>query len=501
MQSKDNGGSGGRRRNKTSVDPMDDAIDYYALLGIPKDATEEQIKRAYRKLAFKYHPDRNPEAQKEEFAEKFAKLTDAYETLIDVHKRELYDKFGIQGLKQHYQQQEFGDAAFYTDSQLFAQLFGNSFFSTVFGGSDLNESQRFHTRKEDVFIPIEVTLEELFTGTVRPYTISRTTICAACNGTGAKSPEHIFFCKACKGTGDRTMRRTLPRGVQLFQTKCSDCEGRGQFITEKCPVCKGRTILTQKKTVHIQIYPGMRHKHKIVLKGMGDEWPGKITADLIFVLHQLEHSVFTRRGDDLYILKSISLLDALTGFELILETLEPNKKLHISVDEVIHPGMAKAILNEGMPIFNPNDTTGKSNPDMKYRARGALVVLFEVIFPHHLNIEMKSYLRLLMDPKSHNKNALPAIESLKKQTEKWKIEILSRKEQEEQKPNVSTGNGALEVREVKFEPGHYDIGIDFKQPYRGTTSPDNKQEREEPVAKIHRNKRHGGFLSSVCAQQ
>lgn len=515
-----------RNQSNSTRTANPDSDDFYHRLGIGRDSDDETIRKAYRRLAFQYHPDRNDESQREVCADRFARLTEAYETLIDVYKRDVYDRFGIEGLKQQQQMNSGagngtggfgggygGDATFFTDGGLFTETFGNDFFETLFGGSrsgngNSDPFQRFHNKREDVFIPIEVSLNELFHGSARPYTTTRTVICGTCKGSGAKSSEHIFFCKACKGTGIRVMRRTLPRGiVQQFSSKCTDCEGRGQFITEKCPDCKGRQLMNQKKTIHVKVYPGMKHGQKIVLKGEGDEWPGKITADLIFIVQQVDHPVFARRGDDLYITKSISLLEALTGFELTIDTLDPNTKLHVTVDEVIQPGMAKAILGEGMPVYNPSlasasskqesTSTSSSTIDPSTNKRGALVVVFEVVFPMHLNPEMKSYLKLLMDPKARNKaSSIPVIDSLRQQTEEWRKQKKTIPDEDgDQKSRQQSPSDKVQIRNVTFEPGHFG-SVQFKQPYRPHES--TNEESSSPDVKS-KNKR--SYLSSMCAQQ
>ncbi|KAG2382628.1 hypothetical protein C9374_005208 [Naegleria lovaniensis] len=457
-------------------------LDYYKILGVDRDCSEEDIKQSYRKLAKQFHPDLN--VNKQQATEKFQEITEAYEVLSDPDKRQNYDAFGEAGLNNSNNSFEQMDSVM-NPFDMYLNQFG--FFETLFGGKvkpPTNEDQ-------EMIIPIDVTLEELYTGCKRDFTKKRKIICRTCNGTGAFSNEHVFYCKACKGTGRRIMRRTLPRNiVQQFSTICMDCEGRGQYVTKKCETCKGRKLVNEIKTVTVNVEPGSRHGERIILRNHGDEWQNKATSDITFEIRQLPHKEFERVGDDLYVKKTITLLEALTGFQLTLNSLEKGKQIIVKCeDEVIQPGQKKAIPNQGMP---KKGTTNEF---------GHLVVVFDVVFPEHLNMEMKRYLRILLDPKTKDLSSIPIphdLRSVSSFSSSYSDGNISAFEINQTKGNEKRENENKHLIHAQFLPGHYGIKAGSLAPHNNlessTAPPSTDSDRDGSIFSFIKNKIKSMFM-------
>ncbi|KAF0992716.1 hypothetical protein HZS_1328 [Henneguya salminicola] len=325
---------------------------YYDALGVQPDASPDELKKAYKKMALKYHPDKNPNG-----AEKFKSISQAYEVLSDSTKRSLYDQGGEQAIKQG------GiDAGFHDPSDVFQMFFGGNPFQT---------SNRKRCT-EDRIQKVEVSLQEFYNGSTREFKVSRRVICKECNGVGGKSGA-VDQCIMCKGTGKRVQIVQLGPGmIQQLCSTCNNCAGTGQLIREqdKCKTCHAQKVVQEKTLVRIEILKGSRNKQQIVKTGYSDQSPSCETGDLVFVLIEKPHPIFTRRGDDLIMSMNINLREALTGMSRTIQTLD-DRILHIQTKpgEVIAPGVAKSIYNEGMPR--------KSNSFEK----GLMIVVFEVEFP------------------------------------------------------------------------------------------------------------------------
>ncbi|KAL0478919.1 DnaJ [Acrasis kona] len=453
--------------------------DYYATLGVPKDASDDMIKKAYRTLAMKFHPDKiSQEKDKALYEEKFSQITEAYEVLKDQKKRDAYDRFGKSGLEDNLDGAHL--AQFFNDGS-----FGSGFFDILFGYNRPENHTSFETsskKTDDHIIPIVVSLEDLYKGSLKNFTARRRIICLSCRGTGALSESHIFYCKACKGSGRRIMRRTLPRSgiVQQFTAICNECEGRGQHVTEKCKECSGRGKITQNNRIDVFVKPGAFDGQQITLQGEGDEWDSHSTGDVIFLIKQNPHEVYTRRGNDLYMKKTITLLEALTGFEFFVSTLDLKKKYKVVVDEVIQPGECRGVANLGMPLY---DSSLKTLDDKKHKF-GNLVIIFKVVFPQHLNRELKNYLRVMLDPKVRNSNGrIPTFKQL---------EEISKQTASDEGQSLDDG-----VERVRLLPG------DFKNPFGDEyadvrDAPEYKQDAE--ITRETRKKKKG-IMRSMCAQQ
>jgi len=282
----------------------------YDILGVAPDADESAIKKAYLKMARQFHPDKNPEG-----AEKFKEIQVAYEVLSDPEKKQLYDKFGEEGLREG-----MGGPGFDSDD-----LF--SFFGFPFGaGGRRGPSGPPRRRKgRDVMTAYPVSLEDLYLGKETKFKIEKTVLCGTCKGKGSAKPNSVTKCSHCDGSGVTVTMRPLGFGmVQQMQERCRQCGGEGEVIKAKdrCKKCNGNKVEEESKVLDVFIDKGMQHGQKITFKEEGDQQPDIIPGDVILVLQQKQHSVFRREGDDLIIEKKILLSEALCGFQFTVTQLD-----------------------------------------------------------------------------------------------------------------------------------------------------------------------------------
>ncbi|CAM6051597.1 unnamed protein product [Sphagnum compactum] len=343
----------GRKQPKKS-----DSTRYYEVLGVSVTATQEELKKAYRKAAIKNHPDKGGDP------DKFKEISQAYEVLSDPEKREVYDQFGEDALK------EGMGGATHNPFDIFESLFGGGGGSAFGGGS--GRGGRRQRRGEDVVHPLKVSLEDLYNGTSKKLSLSRNILCPRCKGKGSKTGASSR-CAGCQGSGMKVSIRQLGPGmIQQMQHVCPDCKGSGEVIDEKdkCPQCKGQKVVQDKKMLEVHVEKGMQHGQKITFQGEADEAPDTQTGDIVFVLQQKEHSKFQRKGDDLFVEHTLSLTEALCGFQFPLTHLDGRQLLvKTTPGEIIKPGQYKAINDEGMPHYQ--------RPFMK----GKLYIHFSVDFP------------------------------------------------------------------------------------------------------------------------
>ncbi|EQC39456.1 hypothetical protein SDRG_03658 [Saprolegnia diclina VS20] len=340
---------------------------YYETLGVPKTASEVDIKKAFRKLALKNHPDKGGDP------DLFKEITVAYEVLSDPEKREVYDKFGEEGLQQ-------GGGSGGGGADIFSQMFG--------GGM---RQPRGPPRGEDLTHPLKVSLEDLYNGKMVKLAVNRDVLCGACEGRGGKAGAEKS-CGTCNGRGMRIQHRQIAPGmVQQVQSVCPDCRGQGKTINDadRCKACKGNKVTKERKVLEVHIEPGMRNGQRITFKGEADQAPGAIAGDIVFVVQEKEHATFQRKGANLIMEKKISLVEALCGFECYIEHLD-GRHLHIKTKpgEVIKPNQFKAVQGEGMPQHG--------NPFVK----GQLVILFKVEFPAQMTRDQQRRIMSVFPPAS-----------------------------------------------------------------------------------------------------
>jgi len=337
---------------------------FYDLLGIARDAADTDIKKQYRKLAMQYHPDKNP--GNPEAAEKFKEISTAYEALSDPEKREIYDKYGEEGLR------EGGGPSFSADD-IFSQFFGGGFFG---GGQRRGGGGRQQRKGEDLVHPLKVSLEDLYKGKTTKLSLQKHVLCAECGGKGSKTPNAVKKCDGCRGQGVKvTLRQIAPGMVQQLQQTCPDCRGEGEVIRDKdrCVKCHGSKICQEKKVLDVHIDKGMKAGQKIVFAGEGDQAPDIVPGDIIVTLQQKEHATFKRDGSDLLMEHSLTLVEALCGFSFYVTHLD-GRVLHVknAPGEVIVPNDIKCIDGEGMPTYK------------RPFEKGRLIIRFTVQFPKNI---------------------------------------------------------------------------------------------------------------------
>ncbi|XP_015250442.1 PREDICTED: dnaJ homolog subfamily A member 1 [Cyprinodon variegatus] len=350
---------------------------FYDTLGVKPNATPDELKKAYRKLALKYHPDKNPTE-----GEKFKQISQAYEVLSDAKKREVYDRGGEKAIKEGGTSGSSGGGGFTSPMDIFDLFFG--------GGSRMHRERK----GKNIVHQITVTLEDLYNGATRKLSVQKNCICERCEGRGSRKGA-AQMCMSCHGTGVQVrMHQLLPGMVQQVSTVCHSCQGEGQRISQKdrCKTCGGRKIMRQKKILEVHIDKGMKDGQKIIFHGEGDQEPGLEPGDIIIVLDQQEHAVFTRREEDLLMSMELQLVEALCGFKKPVQTLDGRTLLVTShPGELIKPADTKCVLNEGMPMYR------------RPFEKGRLIIHFSVVFPHanflpkHKLKELEHYLPRKVD--------------------------------------------------------------------------------------------------------
>eukprot|EP00429_Kryptoperidinium_foliaceum_P001294 CAMPEP_0176017510 /NCGR_PEP_ID=MMETSP0120_2-20121206/8400_1 /TAXON_ID=160619 /ORGANISM="Kryptoperidinium foliaceum, Strain CCMP 1326" /LENGTH=369 /DNA_ID=CAMNT_0017350533 /DNA_START=137 /DNA_END=1243 /DNA_ORIENTATION=- len=333
------------------------AEDFYKLLGVSRTATAKEIKKAYRQKSLEFHPDKNKE---EGAAEKFAEINRAYEVLSDDEKRQIYDRHGEEGLKQH-EQRGGGGGGFG----------GGSPFDDFFGfGQRQRRNQEQRTPSVDV--PLELTLEQLYKGDTFEVSYVRQVLCLRWEMCMKPNQE-------CQGPGVRVRKQQIAPGfVQQFQQYDERCVAPGKMWLNGCSECPSKTE-TEKIDLTIDVNKGMRPGEAITFEGVTDEKPGYKPGDLSFIITEKPHKDYHRDGDHLYKNMEIPLVDALTGFSITLKKLD-GEEFTVNVDDIIECDEVLRVPGKGMPRRSG-------------RGYGDLYIKFEVDFPDHLNSDQKAKLR------------------------------------------------------------------------------------------------------------
>ncbi|ROV91295.1 hypothetical protein VSDG_07802 [Cytospora chrysosperma] len=337
----------------------------YDILGVKPTATEQELKKAYKTNALKYHPDKNsdnPEAE-----EKFKEVSHAYEILSDSQKRQIYDQYGEAGLEGGA-----GGGGGMAAEDLFAQFFGGGGFGGglggMFGGGGM--PNRGPPKARTIHHTHKVSLEDIYRGKVSKLALQRSIICPKCEGRGGKEGA-VRKCAGCDGHGMKTMMRQMGPMIQRFQTACPDCNGEGEIIKDKdrCKQCNGKKTVVDRKVLHVNVDRGVKSGARVEFRGEGDQAPGIMAGDVVFEIEQKPHARFTRKDDDLLYNCEIELVTALAGGTIYIEHLDER---WLSVDilpgEAIAPGAVKMVRGQGMPSYRHHDF-------------GNLYIQFSVKFP------------------------------------------------------------------------------------------------------------------------
>ena len=337
---------------------------FYDILGVAPGADEDTLKRAYRKLALKYHPDKNKEAGAQE---KFKEISVAYDVLSDPEKRKRYDTYGEKGVDNEMQGMDASD--------IFSHFFG--------GGS----RRRGEPKPKDIVHELPVPLEAFYTGKVTKLAITRDRFCGKCDGRGTNKPGVDATCRDCNGAGVQNVTRQLgPMFVQQMQIQCPRCNGKGTACKpeDRCKGCDGRQVLKEKKIFEVHIDKGAARGDHVSFAGEGDQIAGvKLAGDIIIVFDEKPHPIFRRQGSHLVIERTVSLAEALTGVELLIDHLD-GRKLHIKppVGAVVDPSHMWAVDREGMPVAG----TGGIE-------KGQLIIRMQVNYPKSFSPQQIADLR------------------------------------------------------------------------------------------------------------
>ena len=339
---------------------MAEKRDYYEVLGVGKNATDEELKKAYRRLAKKYHPDANPD-NKEEAEKKFKEVNEAYEVLSDKQKRQMYDQFGFDG------PQNFGGGqnGYYSYSSGFDGFGGFSdfgdfgdlgdIFSSFFGGgSSRSRSSNGVRRGADLKIAIEITFEEAYLGVEKEISINRNERCTHCNGTGAARGTTAEKCSICNGTGKIRQVVTTPFGQMATQKVCNTCGGTGKVIKQPCENCHGKGIVKKIVKLKVKIPEGIDDGQTVVLKGEGELGSnGGPKGDLYIVVRIKRHSIYTRKAEHVLCDIPITITGATLGTEIEIPMVDGTKETY-RIPEGTQTGTKFTIKNKGFKSVNGN---------------------------------------------------------------------------------------------------------------------------------------------------
>ncbi len=358
--------------------------DYYEILGVAKNATEAEIKKAYRQMALKYHPDKNPGDKEAE--EKFKEAAEAYEVLSNPEKKSRYDQFGHSGMGGA---GGFGGGHGMNMDDIFSQfgdIFGggNPFESFFGGGGGGRGGRRTVNRGSNLRIKVKLTLEEIAKGTEKKIKVNKMVGCQTCGGSGAQAGQGSFStCNMCKGSGQ--VRRVTNSFLGQMQTitTCPQCHGEGQTITSKCKSCTGSGVQQGEEVISINIPPGVAEGMQLNVSGKGNAAErGGIPGDLLIVVEEVPHQYLQRDGEHLIYDLYISFIDAALGTNVEVPTLEGKAK--IKIDAGTQGGKVLRLKGKGVPALNSY-------------SRGDLLVNINVWTPQQLSSEEKKTLEKLRE--------------------------------------------------------------------------------------------------------
>ena len=373
---------------------MAEKRDYYEVLGVERNADADTIKKAYRKAAIKYHPDKNPGDKEAE--EKFKEAAEAYSVLSDADKKARYDQFGHAGVE--------GSGPDFSGgfgnlndilNDLFGGAFGGGFggfsgFSGGFGGQRGQRQQRVY-RGRDIRVRVKLTLEEIAKGVEKEISIEKNVPCSECGGKGAKNSSDIKTCPACQGSGQvqRVVNSFL--GQTVTYSTCQQCGGEGKIISNPCRSCNGTGLVRKRETIKVKIPAGVEAGMQLTLQGEGHAAKNNgINGDLLVVIEEHEHANLKREGNNLYYTKVISVVDAMLGAEVSIPCLDGDYK--IKVDAGTQSGEVVRLRGRGLPSVNG------------YGGTGDLYVKIAVWIPKKLSKEEKEIIESLRNKESFKPN-------------------------------------------------------------------------------------------------
>ena len=339
--------------------------DYYEMLGVEKDASDEELKKAYRKLAKKYHPDANPDNKKEAEA-KFKEVNEAYEVLSNPEKRKMYDQFGTAdpsqgfgggaggpfgGRNGYYSYSSSGGFDGFSDFGDLGDIF-SSFFGGGFGGRSSSRNNNGPRQGADLRANLDITFEESYLGTEKQINLTRNETCSTCHGEGTKPGTKKQTCSACHGTGQIKQTQTTIFGQMQTVRPCTNCNGTGEIIPDPCLECRGKGTVRKQVKVTVKIPAGIDENQTIVLRGEGEPGEkGGAKGDLYITVHVKRHSVFTRKGQDVLCEVPITFTQATLGADLQIPMVDGTKETY-RIPDGTQPGTKFTIRGKGFKNIN-----------------------------------------------------------------------------------------------------------------------------------------------------
>ncbi len=336
--------------------------DYYKILEIDNNASQDEIKKAYRKLAMKYHPDKN---QSPESEAKFKDIAESYEVLSNPNKRSKYDQYGS------------------VDGNDFTNNYNmEDFFSNFFGGAF---NQRYNKQKKgsDLRIKVSVTLDDIIHGVKRKIKYKRNKICNPCKGEGGSNKK---TCNACNGKGKSYHRQNTAFGQVVQESLCGSCNGQGSIIVDKCEICYGSGLVLKEEDIEIDLPVGLRHSMQLNMSNQGHEIPNGISGDLLILIEEIQDKLFKRNGSNLHYEYDLNVIDAIIGKKEVLNT--PTGKIEINIKPGISPYETLSFKNMGVPDIE--------------RGIGDLILKIKVNIPKKLSKEEIEILKTLKDKENFN---------------------------------------------------------------------------------------------------
>lgn len=363
--------------------------DYYEILDIPRAASADEIKKAYRKMALKYHPDKNPDDPTSEG--KFKEAAEAYEVLSDADKRKRYDRYGHDGVKGmpgggHNMTM---DDIFSNFGDIFGDAFGGA-FNDAFGFGTRGRTRRRVNRGTNLRVKVKLTLEEISTGVEKKIKVNKYVPCDQCNGTGAEKGASMNTCPTCHGSGQVTRVTSTFLGQMQTTSTCPTCDGEGTVIGTKCNKCFGNGIIKGEEIISVRIPAGVADGMQLSMSGKGNAAArGGIAGDLLILVEEHEHENFTRDGNNLIYEHFVSIPDAALGASVDIPTLD---------------GKARIKIEAGTQSGKILRLKGKGLPDLNGYGRGDLLVNLSVWTPKNLTHEELQIIEKLRDSENFKPN-------------------------------------------------------------------------------------------------
>lgn len=363
--------------------------DYYEILDIPRAASADEIKKAYRKMALKYHPDKNPDDPTSEG--KFKEAAEAYEVLSDADKRQRYDRYGHDGVKGmpgggHNMTM---DDIFSNFGDIFGDAFGGA-FNDAFGFGTRGRTRRRVNRGTNLRVKVKLTLEEISTGVEKKIKVNKYVPCDQCNGTGAEKGASMNTCPTCHGSGQVTRVTSTFLGQMQTTSTCPTCDGEGTVIGTKCNKCFGNGIIKGEEIISVRIPAGVADGMQLSMSGKGNAAArGGIAGDLLILVEEHEHENFTRDGNNLIYEHFVSIPDAALGASVDIPTLD---------------GKARIKIEAGTQSGKILRLKGKGLPDLNGYGRGDLLVNLSVWTPKNLTREELQIIEKLRDSENFKPN-------------------------------------------------------------------------------------------------